>query len=166
MTACGLAAQAQLLAPTFQKRLMDENVLTQRHNRGFARSRFAALGSQPTPGAVPGGAGRDLPSFDVRMNPGRTRHHHILDLVRCALSRKVLPSPPRASSIRWLRFFGLLRFPALNFLPVPEDVGVPRGTVQHFRFRSGQRSPAPYGCRASARNRSCSTGDRDRRAGR
>jgi transcription termination factor Rho len=31
------------------------------------------------------------------------------------------------------------RVPALNFLPVPEDVGVPRGTTQEFRFKAGQQ---------------------------
>ncbi len=52
-------------------------------------------------------------------------------VVRC-------PSRWRDFSIIVGDSFGLLRFPALNFLPVPEDVGVPRGTVQHFRFRPGQ----------------------------
>jgi transcription termination factor Rho len=34
--------------------------------------------------------------------------------------------------------FCLLRWPALNFLPVPEDVGVPRAITQRFRLRPGQ----------------------------
>ncbi len=75
--------------------------------------------------------------FDMRMHAGRSRHHHILDLVRYALSRHV--------RVRVTGFFdqvadsfALLRFPALNFLPVPEDVGVPRSTANHFRFRPGQ----------------------------
>jgi len=75
--------------------------------------------------------------FDVRMHPGRTRHHHILDLVRCALSQRV-PVTAEGFFDQVTENFGLLRFPALNFLPVPEDVGVPRGTVQHFKFRPGQ----------------------------
>ena len=75
--------------------------------------------------------------FDVRMHPGRTRHHHILDLVRGALTRQV-PVTVEGFFDQVGDSFGLLRFPALNFLPVPEDVGVPRGTVQHFRFHPGQ----------------------------
>ncbi|MGI9086137.1 MAG: transcription termination factor Rho [Chthoniobacterales bacterium] len=75
--------------------------------------------------------------FDFRLHPGRTRHQHILDFVRFVLSQNV--------RVTVLGFydqvadsFGLLRFPAINFLPVPEDVGVPRETVRHFRFRPGQ----------------------------
>ena len=75
--------------------------------------------------------------FDVRIHPGRTRHQIIVDLVRCALSQNV-----RVTAEGWFDqvadSFALLRFPALNFLPVPEDVGVPRGTAQHFKFKPGQ----------------------------
>src|SRR4029077_4990686 len=34
---------------------------------------------------------------------------------------------------------GLLRSPKLNFLPVPEDVSVPRTVIQKFHLRPGQR---------------------------
>jgi transcription termination factor Rho len=74
---------------------------------------------------------------DVRVHPGRTRHQHILDLVRVGLSRGA-----RVTAEGFFDqvgdVFGVLRYPALNFLPVPEDVGVPRGTIQHFKFRPGQ----------------------------
>jgi len=33
----------------------------------------------------------------------------------------------------------VLRWPRLNFLPVPEDVGVPRALTQKFHFRLGQK---------------------------
>ncbi|MDQ6859669.1 MAG: transcription termination factor Rho, partial [Verrucomicrobiota bacterium] len=75
--------------------------------------------------------------FDLRLHPGRTRHQIILDLVRCALNQNT-----RVTVKGWFDqvadTFALLRYPALNFLPVPEDVGVPRNATQHFRFRPGQ----------------------------
>ncbi len=75
--------------------------------------------------------------FEVRMHPGRTRHQAIFDLVRCALSQGT-----RVTVEGWLEQVGdapaALRYPALNFLPVPEDVGVPRAATQHFKFRPGQ----------------------------
>ncbi len=77
-------------------------------------------------------------SFDLRPHPGRTRHQQIVDLLRAALHRGARVTvegffSPIADS------FGLLRYPALNFLPVPEDVGIPRGMMQRFRFRAGQK---------------------------
>jgi len=74
---------------------------------------------------------------DVRVHPGRTRHQHILDLVRVTLSRNGRVTAEGFFDLMG-DSFGVLRYPALNFLPVPEDVGVPRGTIQHFRFRPGQ----------------------------
>ena len=76
--------------------------------------------------------------FDVRMHPGRTRHHHILDLVRAALSRNI-PVTVEGFFDQVADSFGVLRWPRLNFLPVPEDVGVPRAIVQRFHFRLGQK---------------------------
>src|SRR5262249_1332428 len=35
--------------------------------------------------------------------------------------------------------FGLLRYPELNFLPVPEDVSVPRAAIELYRLRPGQK---------------------------
>jgi transcription termination factor Rho len=76
-------------------------------------------------------------SFDVRIHPGRTRHQVILDLVRYALNQGT-----RVTVEGWFEqvadHFALLRYPGLNFLPVPEDIGVPRSTTQHFKFRPGQ----------------------------
>ena len=75
--------------------------------------------------------------FEVRVHPGRTRHQVIVDLVRCAILQNC-----RVTVEGWFDqvadSFALLRFPALNFLPVPEDIGIPRGTVQHFKFKPGQ----------------------------
>jgi transcription termination factor Rho len=76
--------------------------------------------------------------FDFRAPPGGTHHQHILDMVRCALSY--------GSAVTAEGFleqagdsFGMLRWPRLNFLPLPEDVCVPRAMIQQFHLRPGQR---------------------------
>jgi transcription termination factor Rho len=78
---------------------------------------------------------RDL---EVRVHPGRTRHQHILDLIRAALG---LGIPVTAGGFfdQVADSFGVLRWPRLNFLPVPEDVGVPRALSQKFHFKPGQK---------------------------
>jgi transcription termination factor Rho len=63
--------------------------------------------------------------YDVRMHAGRSRHHHILDFARWAISSGVRLTTHGFFDIL-ADSFGVLRCPALNFLPVPEDVGVPR----------------------------------------
>ena len=75
--------------------------------------------------------------YDVRVHAGRSRHHQILDLVRWALGRGVVVTTHGFFDVV-ADSFGLLRCPALNFLTVPQDVGVPRPMMQHFRFRPGQ----------------------------
>jgi len=74
--------------------------------------------------------------LDVRLHPGRTRHFQILDVIRCALSQNITVTVSGFFD-QVADSFALLRFPALNFLPVPEDVGVPRATVQRFHFKPG-----------------------------
>ena len=76
--------------------------------------------------------------FELRVYPGRSRHHLILDLVRAALGRKIPVTAtgffdPVADS------FAVLRWPRLNFLGVPEDVGVPREFIRQFHFRPAQK---------------------------
>jgi transcription termination factor Rho len=75
--------------------------------------------------------------FELRVHPGRSRHHLILDLVRAALGRKI---PVTATGFfDPVDSFGVLRWPRLNFLSVPEDVGVPRAFTQLFHFRPAQK---------------------------
>ncbi|MFN2476913.1 MAG: transcription termination factor Rho [Chthoniobacterales bacterium] len=74
---------------------------------------------------------------DVRVHAGRTRHHQIVDLIRWALGRN-LRVTAEGFFDQLNDGFALLRWPALNFLLVPEDVGVPRSTAQHFRLKPGQ----------------------------
>ena len=76
--------------------------------------------------------------LEVRFQQGRQRHFQILDLVRRALHQNI-PVTTSGFFDHIAENFGVLRCPALNFLPVPEDVGVPRATVQHFKFRLGQK---------------------------
>ncbi len=78
---------------------------------------------------------RDL---EVRVHPGRTRHHQILDLIRAALGLGVRVTAEGFFD-QVADSFGVVRWPRLNFLPVPEDVGVPRALKQKFSFRPGQK---------------------------
>ena len=78
---------------------------------------------------------RDL---DLFLHPARSRHQHILDIVRAALAG--------GASVTAEGFldqvsdsFAMLRWPKLNFLPVPEDVCVPRALVEQYQLRPGQR---------------------------
>ncbi len=76
--------------------------------------------------------------FNLHLHPARTRHHHILDIARAALGQ--------GSTVTAEGFldqvgdsFGLLRYPELNFLPVPEDAYVPRAALDLYRLRPGQK---------------------------
>src|SRR5438477_11568806 len=75
--------------------------------------------------------------FQLRVYPGRSRHHLILDLVRAALGRKI-PVTTSGFFDPVADNFGVLRWPRLNFLSVPEDVGVPRAMIRQFSWRPAQ----------------------------
>jgi len=79
--------------------------------------------------------GRD---FDLRLHSARPRHYHILDLVRAALSAGATVTAEGFLD-QMGDSFGLLRWPQLNFLPVPEDVCVPHATIQQFKLRPAQQ---------------------------
>jgi transcription termination factor Rho len=76
--------------------------------------------------------------FELRLHPGRTRHHQILDLIRAALGLGISVTADGFFD-QVADSFGVLRWPRLNFLPVPEDVGVPRSLSQKFHFRPAQK---------------------------
>jgi transcription termination factor Rho len=76
--------------------------------------------------------------FELRVHPGRTRHQQILDILRTALGLGVSVTAEGFFD-QAADSFGVLRWPRLNFLPVPEDVGVPRALTQKFHFRLGQK---------------------------
>ena len=86
----------------------------------------------------------DLPAIqrwfaeaELRPHPGRSRHQLILDLVRHAVNR--------GQQVRTSGFLeqpndgpAMLRSPRYNFLPLPEDVGVPHFLIRQFGLRPGQ----------------------------
>ena len=78
---------------------------------------------------------RDL---DVYLHPARSRHQHILDIIRAALA-----SGATVTAEGFLDqvgdSFAMLRWPRLNFLPVPEDVCVSRGLIEQHHLRPGQK---------------------------
>ena len=75
--------------------------------------------------------------FDLYLHPARTRHQHILDIVRAAIS-----SGATVIAEGFLDqvsdSFAMLRWPKLNFLPVPEDVAVPRAVIEQCNLRPAQ----------------------------
>src|SRR3989442_3871399 len=78
---------------------------------------------------------RDL---DLYLHPARSRHHHILDIVRAALA-----SGPTVAAEGFLDqvsdSFAMLRWPKLNFLPLPEDVSVTRPLIEQYQLGPGQK---------------------------
>jgi transcription termination factor Rho len=78
---------------------------------------------------------RDL---DLHLHPARSRHQHILDVTRAALGAgATVTAEGFLDQVNDL--FAVLRWPKLNFLPVPEDVCVPRETIEQYRLRPGQK---------------------------
>jgi len=78
---------------------------------------------------------RDL---DLYLHPVRSRHQHVLDIVRAALGRgATLTAEGFFDQVS--DSFAMLRWPKLNFLPVPEDVCVPRTLVEQYHLRPGQK---------------------------
>src|SRR5262245_24109479 len=78
---------------------------------------------------------RDL---DLHLHPARSRHQHILDTVRAAISSGAIVTAEGFLD-QVSDSFAMLRWPKLNFLPVPEDVAVPRTLIEQYDLRPGQR---------------------------
>jgi len=78
---------------------------------------------------------RDL---DAYLHPARSRHQHVLDIIRAALA-----SGATVTAEGFLDqvgdSFAMLRWPKLNFLPVPEDVCVSRALIEQHHLRPGQK---------------------------
>ncbi len=76
--------------------------------------------------------------LDIHLFPARSRHFHILDIIRAALQRR-----GTVTAEGFLDEQGdagpVLRSPGVNFLPVPEDVAIPRALVQKLQLRPGQK---------------------------
>ena len=78
---------------------------------------------------------RDL---DVYLHPARSRHQHLLDIVRAALATGA-PVTAEGFLDQVGDSFAMLRWPKLNFLPVPEDVCVSRALIEQHHLRPGQK---------------------------
>jgi transcription termination factor Rho len=78
---------------------------------------------------------RDL---DLHLHPARSRHQHILDIMRAAISSGATVSAEGFVD-QVSDSFAMLRWPKLNFLPVPEDVAVPRALIGQYDLRPGQK---------------------------
>jgi transcription termination factor Rho len=75
--------------------------------------------------------------FDLHLSPIRSSHQQLVDLARAALGRGAVVVAKGFLDLL-SDSFGMLRYPALNFLRVPEDVFVPRAIIQQFHLRAGQ----------------------------
>jgi transcription termination factor Rho len=76
---------------------------------------------------------RDL---DMHLHPARSRHQHILDVIRAGIS---IGATVTAEGFldQVSDSFAMLRWPKLNFLPVPEDVCVPVQGIEQYHLRPG-----------------------------
>src|SRR6266480_3900681 len=79
---------------------------------------------------------RDL---DLFLHPARSRHQHILDIVRTALSGGGTTVTAEGFLDQVSDSFAMLRWPKFNFLPLPEDVAVPRAVIEQYQLRPGQK---------------------------
>ena len=78
---------------------------------------------------------RDL---DLHLHPARSRHQHILDIMRAGISSGATVTAEGFVD-QMSDSFAMLRWPKLNFLPVPEDVAVPRTLIEQYDLRPGQK---------------------------
>jgi transcription termination factor Rho len=78
---------------------------------------------------------RDL---DLYLHPARSRHQHIFDVVRAALSGGATVTAEGFLD-QVSDSFAMLRWPKLNFLAVPEDVAVPHALIEQYSLRPGQK---------------------------
>jgi transcription termination factor Rho len=76
--------------------------------------------------------------LDVYLHPARSRHQHILDILRAALANGATVTAEGFLD-QVGDSFAMLRWPRLNFLPVPEDVCVPRGLIEQHHLGPGQK---------------------------
>ena len=78
---------------------------------------------------------RDL---DLHLHPVRSRHQHILDIIRAAIANGATVTAEGFLD-QISESFAMLRWPKLNFLPVAEDVAVPRALIEQHNLRPGQK---------------------------
>jgi len=76
--------------------------------------------------------------FDLHLHPARSRHQHIVDTIRAALAVGTTVTAEGFLD-QVSDSFAMLRWPELNFLPVPEDVCVPCALIEKYHLRPGQK---------------------------
>jgi transcription termination factor Rho len=113
----GLEASASCERPAATARTLDLNELQQ-----LSEKKLKALA-------------RDL---DLYLHPGRSRHQHILDIVRAALTGGATVTAEGFLD-QVSDSFAILRWPRFNFLPLPEDVALPRAVIEQHQLRPGQK---------------------------
>jgi transcription termination factor Rho len=116
-SASSTPATTQTAAATATTRSIDLNELQE-----FSDKRLKALA-------------RDL---SLHLHPARSRHQHILDLIRAALNAgATVVAEGFLDQVS--DSLAILRWPNLNFLPVPEDACVPRALIEQYGLRPGQK---------------------------
>ena len=78
---------------------------------------------------------RDL---DLFLQPTRSRHQHILDIVRTALTGGATVTAEGFLD-QVSDSFAMLRWPRFNFLALPEDVAIPLAIIEQYQLRPGQK---------------------------
>ncbi len=139
------ASPARTVAPSESNHAADTAATTEKEAPESAPKKLAAATVRPRAldlNELQALSSEDLAAiareFGLHLHSARSRHHHIVDLIRAALGR--------GSTVTTEGFldqvgdsFGLLRSPQLNFLAVPEDVCVPGGIIQRFHLRPAQQ---------------------------
>ncbi len=115
------AEEAELSPRTLEKEAPPVEEIDLNHARALPSEELAELAQK----------------FGLFVHPSRTRHYLFLDLARAALNAgtRVIMSGLLDSLGEG---FPMLRAPERNFLPVPEDVGLPRTLLQQLHLRPGQ----------------------------
>jgi transcription termination factor Rho len=75
----------------------------------------------------------------VRIYPGRSRHYQLLDLIRVVLERGGVVHAEGFVDYNAESPTAFLRYAELNFLPVPEEVCLPRSLIQQHHLRLAHR---------------------------
>jgi transcription termination factor Rho len=76
--------------------------------------------------------------FDLYLHPARSRHQHILDIIRAALTGGATVTAEGFLD-QVSDSFAMLRWPRLNFVPLPEDVAITRAVIDQYQLRPGQK---------------------------
>ncbi len=114
-----------------------------------------ATAENERPGSTPPAAGRALDLNELQelsakklealarrlglhLHPARSRHQHILDVIRAGLSMGTTVTAEGFLD-QVSDSFAMLRWPKLNFLPVPEDVCVPLAVIEQYHLQPGQK---------------------------